>query len=258
MRRFVAFGIVAAVVLGAAAPAGAEQIGVTSANTSPVPPGPQAAVQVVAAPGEQNDVTVRATDPITTSDPNDPSNGWPLNVTVTDANATFDSAPPTGDSPCAIVDAHTARCTAPAGTFLTQAILQLGDGNNRIQFASDTVPLREEITTGDGNDDISTGPFVGDASYRYASFTGGGNDTVHIGPAVREWLSGGPLYGQPNAGLAVWTQGGNDTIYALNGNADAVDCGDGNDTLYADAWDSDTIYIEPSGSCEHRILPVAP
>jgi hypothetical protein len=253
-RWFALGGAVMLVGLAGATPAFAEQIGITAANDGPVPPDANRAVQVVAGAGENNHVTVRATDPSSVVDPTTGTTGWPLTVTVTDSNATFDPTPPTGDLSCQVIDAHTARCAAPAGTDFTQAVVELGDGNNQLQFAADTQPLREQFTAGDGNNDVSTGPFAGDASYRWASYAGGGNDTVRIGPVVRNSLCGSPLTGLP-CGLALQTGAGNDTIYAANGAFDEVNCGDGNDTLYADPWDSESLYTEPQGSCETRILP---
>ena len=254
MRAWVV-AVVGAVALLPAAPARAEQIGIDYADIGPVPADPtQRTVDVEAAPGEQNDITVRATDP-TPIDPIDPgSGGWPLTVTVTDQHATFDPTPPTGDLACEVLDAHTARCAAPPGSHFVQAFLQLGDGNNHAQFASDTVPLREQFLAGDGNDVVSTGPFAGDASYRWASDLGGGNDTIHIGPWRRDGFGGGV----PPTGLAVYLGAGNDTAYSINGAADVIDCGTGNDTLYADPFDTNQIYSPPPGVCENRLPPAAP
>jgi hypothetical protein len=245
-----------ALALGAAQPAGAVQIGIGDATTGPIPVTSERAVVVQAAPGENNDITVRATDPVTALDPSDEALGYPLTVTVTDAGATFDTTPATGYSPCQIVDAHTARCSAPADTYFQQARVHLDDGTNRLQFAPGSVPVREMFTAGDGNDTVSTGAFVGDVSYRWASDTGGGNDTVHIGPAPRGWLGG--ALGLSLQGLALYTRAGDDTIVAANGMGDEVSCGDGKDTLVADAIDSDTVYVEDPGSCETRVLPPVP
>jgi hypothetical protein len=246
-------GVVAAFVLalGAAQPAGAVQIGIGQATTGVVPnSGAEMSVSVLAAAGERNDVTVRATDPVPVTDQTGAA-GWPLTVTVTDRNATFDPTPLAYELPCQIVDAHTARCTAPAGTFFEEANLQLQDGNNRAQFAADTVPLREYFSTGDGNDTISTGPFVGDGSnYRFASDTGGGNDTIQIGPAVRSWPSD-----SIDTGLAIYSGAGNDSINSANGAFDEVVCEGGKDTLVADPFDTETIYTEDPGSCETRLPP---
>jgi hypothetical protein len=243
-----------ALALVAAQPAGAVQIGIGNASTGPIPNTVERAVIVSAAPGESNDITVQATDPVVALDPSDEAAGYPLTVTVTDPGASFDATPTTGDLPCQIVSAHTARCTAPADTYFQQARIDLGDGTNRLQFAAGSVPLREEFTSGDGNDTVSTGVFVGDVSYRWASDTGGGDDVVHIGPAPRGWPNGFPL-GVSTQGLALYTGAGNDTIVAANGAGDEVNCGWDDDTLVADAFDSDTVYVEDPGSCEKRVVP---
>jgi hypothetical protein len=239
-------------VLGAAQPAGAVQIGIGDASTGPIPNTVERAVLVTAAPGEGNDITVRATDAVL--DPANEGFGYPLTVTVTDSGAGFDATPTTGALPCQIVSTHTARCAAPAGTYFQQTRIDLGDGANRLTFAAGSVPLREMFTAGDGNDTVSTGAFVGDVSYRWASDTGGGNDTVHIGPAPRGWPNGDPL-GISTQGLALYTGSGDDTIAAANGAFDEVDCGWDNDTLVADAFDTDTVYVEDPGSCETRVVP---
>src|SRR4051812_6826596 len=189
MRRW--WGVAAGVALAfvAAQPAGAVQIGIRDASTGPIPAGAYQAVVVVAAPGERNDVTVRATDPVPLDDTTGAA-GWPLTVTVTDRNATFDPTPLPYGLPCQVVSAHTARCSAPPDMYFEQAVVDLGDEKNRLEFAADTVPLREQFTAGDRNDTVSTGQFVGDVSYRWASDTGGGNDSVQIGPTVRSWPSG--------------------------------------------------------------------
>jgi hypothetical protein len=254
-RLGIVFWATVAVALGAAAPAGAVQIGIRDADDGPIPPGVNHAVQVLAAPGESNDVSVTATDPARSAyDFDPPTTIWARTVTVTDKNATFDTAQPwNADLPCEIVDAHTATCSAPAGTQFTQAIVDLGDGDNRLQFAADTVPLREELSTGDGTDTISTGPFAGDASPTFGSTTGGGNDTVTIGPPV---VAGFPRDAYPPYwGLALWTGAGNDTVHAVNGGKDIVNCGDGADTLYAEPWDDDLDAAKTDIPCETRVPP---
>jgi hypothetical protein len=237
-----------------AAPAGAAQIGIRPANTGPIPEGPPQAVHLVEAPGENNHVTVQASDPIANVDQTDDfSTGWALTVTVTDPNATFDPTPPTGEIPCQVVSAHTARCSAPADDYFVQAIVDLGDGNNQLRFGPGSVPLRERFTSGDGSDDIATGPFAGDASYRWASDTGGGNDIVRIGPAVRDGFGGAPA--GSTSGLALYAGTGDDIVTAANGAFDEVNCGPGNDTLLADPFDIESVYVEDGGSCETRVLP---
>ena len=229
-------------MLGAAAPAGAAHIGIVESENGPVPAGgPTRAISFVAAPGEHNDVTVRASDLGPTEQ------GFsPLTVTVTDAAATFDTTLPSTDStPCEIVDAHTARCHADPGAYFTQAIVSTGDGNDRLQFAPDSAPLRERFLAGDGNDDLETGVFVGDASYRWASDMGAGNDTVHIGPST------GTL------GLGLYAGTGNDTVSAVNGAADNVECGGGQDTFVADPFDQEQLYSYPVPPCERRLAPQA-
>lgn len=234
-----------AIVLGLAAPAGAVQVGTGVADTGPSRDQTAWAVYLQAASGEANDVTVRASGPSTSG------RLAAATVTVTDRGAMFDGAAPfDGALPCARVDGHTMRCTAPAGTEFVQAVTRLGDGDNRLRFAAGSVPLRERFITGDGRDDIATGPFVGDASYRWSSDTGGGDDRVVIGASVA------PAAGVP-AGLAVATGAGDDTVVALNGAEDLVNCGDGEDTLLADPFDRESIYVEPEGSCETRPGPRA-
>lgn len=250
-RRLAVGAGVALAFAVAAAPAGAVQIGIAGANTGPMPPDGEMAVVVQAAPGETNHVTVRATDPtpVPALDPTYWAGGWPQTVTVTDRNATFDPAPPGTTLPCEIIAAHTARCNAPVDTFFEQATVRLGDADNRLQFAADSVPLREQFSAGDGNDNVSTGTFAGDVSYRWASATGGGKDTVRIGTAVRTWPSG------TGSGLALYTEDGDDTVFAANGAFDEVNCGSGADTLLADPSDSESVYVEPPGTCETRVLP---
>jgi hypothetical protein len=248
MRRWLGVAAGVALAFGAAPPASAVQIGMRTAATGPIPPEGERAVVVVAAPGERNDITVRATDAVPVTDPTSAA-GWPLTVTVTDRNATFDPAPPAYHLPCEVVGPHTARCSAPANTFFEQAVVDLGDEKNRLEFAADTVPLREQFTAGDRNDTVSTGPFVGDVSYRWASDTGGGNDSVQIGPTLRSWPSGN------GSGLAVYAGAGNDTVYAANGAFDEVNCGPGHDTFVADPFDGESVYIEDGGTCETRVLP---
>jgi hypothetical protein len=210
------------------------------------------ALHMVAAPGELNDVVVKA-------DPADPSTGWPLTVTVTDAGASFAAAPQGSDQPCEIVDPHTARCTAPAGMWFTQAVVELGDGDDHLRFAPGSTPLREQFIAGDGNDVIATGPFVGDRSFRYASDTGAGDDIVHIATPVNGLISFAPVNGASRPdGLALRTGAGADKVVAANGALDSVSCGDDADVLIADPWDVDTVYVEDPGSCETRVSPRLP
>jgi hypothetical protein len=235
-------------MLGAAAPAGAAQIGITDARTGPATGPPERAIFMVAAPGERNDVTVRASDLAPRVDPaTNEAGASPLTVTVTDPGATFDTAPPGSDAPCDIVDAHTARCHAEPGNYFTQAIVSAGDGNDRLQFAPDSVPLREIFLAGDGNDQFTTGPFLGDASYRWASDMGAGNDTVHIGPSIG--------FG---SGLGLYAGDGNDKVYAANGAIDIVECGGGQDTFVADPFDEEQLYSSPVPPCETRVAPEPP
>jgi hypothetical protein len=228
-------------MLGAAAPAGAAQIGIVESDNGPVPAGgPTRAVLMNAGPDERNDVTVRASDLGATD-----QGLAPLTVTVTDPGATFDTTLPSADSvPCEIVDAHTARCHVDAGAYFTQAIVVAGDRNDRLRFAPDSAPLRERFVAGDGNDDFETGLFVGDASYRWASDMGAGNDTVHVGPST------GTL------GLGVYAGSGNDTVYGANGARDVVDCGLGQDTFVADPYDEEWLNNgAPPEPCEKRLAP---
>jgi hypothetical protein len=248
--RMVAVGG-AVLMAGMAAPAGAAQIGIVGASTGPVPAGPRLAVLMEAAPGEANDVTVRASRPGPVL-----SGGSALTVTVTDPSATFVSTPPAGATKCRITDPHTAKCIARPGKYFQQVVLGLGDGNDRLRFAPSSIPLREQFVTGTGDDDIVTGPFQGDASYRWASDTGPGDDRVVIGPSVSTPAVSSTYAAVP--GLALWTGAGNDTIAALNGAADLTSCGDGVDTVIADPFDRDTVYSEPPGSCETRLLPAGP
>jgi hypothetical protein len=221
--------------------ASATQIGISDASTGPVPPFEKRAVRVFAGAGA-NHVTVNAARP-------GPEAGRSaLMVTVKDPNAVFSATPPEGFLPCRILDPHTARCTATPGTYFTQVYTDLGDGDNRLRFAPDSLPLREDFVSGSGKDDIATGPFVGDASWRWASSTGAGNDRVVIGPSVSVGAGEG-------LGLALYAGPGDDTISAFNGAFDAVNCGDGADTLIADPFDREVIYVEPEGSCETRVLP---
>jgi len=251
MRRFLAVGAGALAMLVGATPAGAAQIGIRPADSGPAPGGPARAVYMVAAPGERNDVTVRATGPL-------PLVSLPtvyysdvaaLTVTVTDPNATFEATPPADNLPCEIVDAHTARCPAPADQYFMQAVIDLGDGDDRLRFAPDSVPLREQFFGGEGNDDIVTGPFVGDTHWRWQSDTGPGNDKVEIDPSVSELME----YERMQLGLALVTGTGEDTVSSVNGAYDQVECGDGRDTLFADKWDDEYTYSVPKHECETRI-----
>jgi hypothetical protein len=229
-------------------PASAAQIGIKEADNGPASLEGTRAVHMVAAPGELNDVVVQAEGGDLLGA------GWPLTVTVTDPGATFDPAPPSGEQACVVVDPHTARCVAPSDAFFTQAVVELGDGDNRLRFGPGSEPLREQFSAGAGNDVIATGPFVGDASYRWSSSTGGGNDTVHIATPVSKALGVAPV-GLPAEGLAVETGAGDDKVVAVNGAFDQVNCGSGADVLIADPEDSESIYVEPGGSCETRVLP---
>jgi hypothetical protein len=67
---------------------------------------------------------------------------------------------------------------------------------------------------------------------------GMGNDTVIGGPGKDE------IYGDATSAYCTWysckVPFGNDTIYAADGEADQIDCGIGEDTVYADAIDTVT------------------
>jgi hypothetical protein len=245
-------GIGVGMALWAAAPASAAQIGIEESGLTPGAFNQARTVRVVAASGEVNDVEVRVNR---YTQAGVVKEGTPFAafasdmVTVKDHTATFSRTPPSGDAPCRIIDPHTARCTVAAPEYIVQTHITLGDGNDRLSFAPGSLPLHEQFFTGDGDDDVATGPFVGDASYRNASSTGAGDDHVLIGPSA-----------MGVQGLAVGTGLGDDTVEALNGAKDLVDCEDGLDTLIGDPWDSET--IDPTGppvsSCENRPLPAVP
>ena len=93
---------------------------------------------------------------------------------------------------------------------------------------------------------FSTGVFLGDASYRWASDMGAGNDTVDIGPSVSSGLG---------EGLGLYAGDGNDTVYAVNGTPDDVECGAGQDTFFADPFDQEQLYSVPVPPCERRVAP---
>jgi hypothetical protein len=174
------------------------------------------------APGEANHVQVSASGPAA---------GHATSVTFTDESATL-----TAVAPCVVVSAHVARCDAD----VTALVADLGDGDNTLRFASGTLPMPETVTSGDGADDIASGPRAGGAEpYQFWISTGGGDDVVRLGD-----LSELSSFSVVDPGSLVSTGPGSDRVYAVDGKADTVSCGDGTDTVLADPFD------EASADCE--------
>ena len=116
-----------------------------------------------------------------------------------------------------------------------------GVGNDRADYSARTAPVTlssdgvandgeagegdnigtdvEDLIGGSGSDTITGGPQTG------LIRGGGGNDTLKAGPAGQERIEG---------------EEGDDVIDTRNGVYDSVDCGPGNDTLYADPGDGAT------------------
>jgi Ca2+-binding RTX toxin-like protein len=96
----------------------------------------------------------------------------------------------------------------------------VGNGQDNILKGGD----RNTITGGGGNDTITTGDGAGSVDAGAGNdnvTTRDGNDAVDLGP-----------------GLDIASTGdGNDTIAALDGATDQIDCGNGIDTVGADASD---------------------
>src|SRR3954453_18006999 len=107
MRAWVVGAAVVGTMLGAAAPAGAAQIGITETDNGPIPDGvlPTRAVYVVAAPGDRNDITGGAGDPTPPVSVETLEAGVaPLTRSVTHPGPTFHTTPPLPDSaPCEIL-----------------------------------------------------------------------------------------------------------------------------------------------------------
>ena len=177
-------------------------------------------IDYVADPGEVNQPTVTLTDP---------AGSGPKVVTFRDPSATFSAGAPTTDyysdggvwhineTPCELVDAHTARCVIPDPTWMqrkAQAAAGLGLGWGTL-YATEGRIFGIYIYLGDRNDTYApTAPTdVGETSPGVEVYGGDGNDTINAGP--------GPT--------TVFAGAGNDFINAADGFGEFISCGEGLD-----------------------------
>jgi Ca2+-binding RTX toxin-like protein len=152
----------------------------------------------VAAPGEVNAPTVTVT-------------GTGDLVTFHDPVATLSADPPEGDSPCTLVDAHTAHCVLPDPGWIQREAVAL---NGALVYALGTGVKYVSIELGDRNDTYVPAPVgLGEQNFALNLDGGSGNDTLTNGPGATGTF-GGP---------------GNDFIYAADGVDELVMCGEGTD-----------------------------
>jgi hypothetical protein len=207
--------VVAVGTLSLAGPAGAAQVGIYLDSGDIGVAGGYVPVYV-AAPGEVNapTVTVSATGGL---------------VTFHDPVATISADPPEGDSPCTLLDAHTAQCVLPDPGWIERETAAL---NGALVYALGTGVEYVSIDLGDRNDSYVPAPVgLGGQEFPARLFGGPGNDTLTTGPGETETYAGS----------------GNDTIFAANGHDELVVCGDGIDHVRTvdpgdDAW-TDCEYV---------------
>lgn len=115
-----------------------------------------------------------------------------------------------------------------------------GDGADTIDYSARTAPV---TVTMDGQADDGEAGEGDNAGTDIESATGGsGNDRIVAGPAA-SYLFGGAGNDSITAGAGeqrVEGNEGDDTIDTRDGAYDSIDCGAGNDTLYADPSDGQT------------------
>ncbi|WP_028062248.1 calcium-binding protein [Solirubrobacter soli] len=128
-------------------------------------------------------------------------------------------------------------------------MLRGGDGVDTATYATQENPVT--VTLDDRPDDGTAGE-KDNVRSDVENVIGGTKDDTLIGSATANVLTGGP--GNDHLAGAGGSDtldggGGDDTIDAADGNADAVLCGDGDDTVHADATDA------VAGDCEHVDRP---
>lgn len=248
-RRIVRIAMAAALALAACAPV-AEAASVRwTTDRSPA----TGLVVVTAAPGENNDLEIAASD----GPP-----GSPTVVTVTDRNATLTTigtTPPPGSCdalqgcsiPCRIESPHVARCVIDDGFTTRRAInplerpsrdffrtqVFLADGDDRVTVPATSVWHRVVTHTDDGNNtyDFSRGAYT---------VWAGRNDTVSLGIGA-------------SGGVEVLSTGV--SVQAVNGSANYAYCYGGfRPTLRFDLHDSAGYYCSDADVIPPQVVAPAP
>lgn len=163
-------------------------------------------------------------------------------VTFKDPVATISADPPYHhffasyyqDSPCTLLDAHTAECVLPDPRWV-QEESSVFDPSLAMVYADAGTVAGMRIDLGDRNDAYEpAGGILGDA-FSVVLWGGPGNDSLTT---------------QPGGESSVYADSGNDTIFAANGARDYIACGDGVDHVRSrDTFD----YIETD--CEDVAAP---
>jgi Ca2+-binding RTX toxin-like protein len=128
-------------------------------------------------------------------------------ITFHDPIATISADPPGEDSPCMLLDSHTAECVLPDPRWIQQ---KSRSQSLAALYATSGSLLYVRADLGDRNDSyagLAGEPFSLDL------YGGAGNDTLFTGPGL----------------TGIHADAGNDFIYAADGRDTTVFCGDGTD-----------------------------
>jgi Ca2+-binding RTX toxin-like protein len=203
-------GAIVAVAIAAAAPA------LASAGTLRLIDDPATGGKVLefeAAPGERNDFQTMGLE----NGVMGVTDGWGVGLPITSDPPCYTGAPGWFTGPtfayCAFADFATIR-------------LLLGDQDDRGGAAPGIGQLKRVIVRGGGGSDVIGGGTVGDDLHGEEGadllVAYGGNDVLDGGPGGDRFEGGS----------------GDDAVFADDGEADNVDCGDGSDSVRSDAADS--------------------
>lgn len=152
-------------------------------------------------------------------------------------NYPFDScqAGRTGSNPARLVEVLCPK------SILKSITIESGPAEDKVQYSINDIP--GTLSGGSGADSLTSADAADDLSGEQGNdvLTSGGGDDILNGDEGNDTLDAGAgndkLTGA--TGTDTFTAGaGDDTIVAADGLAEKVDCGDGNDTVTADAQDT--------------------
>jgi hypothetical protein len=196
-------------------------------------------VEIVAEPGEVNDVTVEGKLGLGTVGDGFTA-GYADHVIIHDASAPVTPPPPGMGHNCTQVDAHTVRCNGSGyqrePVSVRTLLVDLEDGDDQLRVPPTAASLWVGGSTGGGNDTVTlrsrggSDIYLGDGDDRMV--LRGSDDRGKESPLSD--LDGGP---------------GDDVLDVVNLHNDAPYCGDGADVLRADSG-------EANADCETRVQPL--
>jgi hypothetical protein len=198
-----------------------------------------ATVEIVAEPGEVNDLTVEGKLSAGTVGTGFTA-GHADHVIIRDASAPVTPPPPGKGHNCTQLDAHTVRCKGSGyqlePTFVRTLLVNLQDGDDQLRVPLTAASIWVGGGTGSGNDTVTLRSRGGSDIY----LDDGDDRLVLRGSDIRgkvevlSDLNGGP---------------GDDVLDVVNLNNDVPYCGEGADVLHADSG-------ETNADCETRVQPL--